>query len=805
MNILIVDDNKAGRHFLSSLLKNAGHTAAAASNGTEGLDRLRSEPFDLIVSDILMPVMDGFQFCRSLKTDESLRHIPFIFYTATYTEAEDEVFAAKIGADRFIQKPCEPEQLLATISEVMASAKKQETSASPEKTPAPESEISKLYSERLVCKLEQKTGQLEKEVTARRRAEEVALTAADNWQIIFDAVLDPIMLLATDGTIWQCNRAFTKFIGEKPEALIGKKCFQVVHQDEKAVPECPRLRSLHTQSRESMELAIGERIFLVITDPIWDKQGNISGFVHLMRDITELKQKEAALRQSEEKFKYIFENSLIGKSFTLPSGKLQPNQALCDMLGHTQPETNNLYWQDITHPDDLASSHEVVDEILSGAKDSAQFIKRYRHRDGSVVWAEVSTILRRDEDNSPLYFMTAVNNITRRKQAEMEKDKLQAQLAHSQKMESVGRLAGGVAHDYNNMLNVIIGYAEMAMEKINPSDPLYADLTEIFNAAVQSADITKKLLAFARKQTISPQILDLNKTMEATLKMLRRLIGENIELQWKPDAGTLPVKVDPAQLDQILANLCVNARDAIAGVGTITIETDSVFFDEAYCSDHAGFMPGDYVLLAVSDDGCGMDKSIQDQIFEPFFTTKDMNRGTGLGLAMVYGSIEQSDGFINVYSEPGKGTTFKLYFPKHAGPAAEDKSTGTEELPVGRGETVLVVEDEMAFLKLITSVLDRLEYDVLFAASPSEALALAEGRAGPIHLLITDVIMPEMNGQTLAGHLQSLFPDIKVLFMSGYTARVIAHRGILEEGTHFIQKPFFRKDLAVKIREVLKQ
>ncbi len=387
---------------------------------------------------------------------------------------------------------------------------------------------------------------------------------------------------------------------------------------------------------------------------------------------------------------------------------------------------------------------------------------------------------------------------------EAERRNLESQLNHAQKIEAVGRLAGGVAHDYNNMLSVISGYAELALSRTGADDPLREDLRQIVEAARRSADITRQLLAFARKQTIRPEVLDLNATVEGMLRMLRRLIGEDIDLVWQPGFELWPVKLDPSQLDQILANLCVNARDAIDGVGKITIETANVDIDEEYCRDHAGFRAGAYVLLAVSDDGHGMDEETVANAFEPFFTTKGVGRGTGLGLSTVFGIVKQNDGFVNVYSELGHGTSMKVYLPRHVGDhgAAVDRRQPAPA-PASGGETVLVVEDEPLVLKLVATMLERLGYAVLPAASPSEAIALAESNAEMIHLLITDVVMPEMTGRELAGRLLALHPGLEALFMSGYTANVIAHRGILDEGVHFIQKPFSHSDLAAKVRQML--
>jgi CheY-like chemotaxis protein len=350
---------------------------------------------------------------------------------------------------------------------------------------------------------------------------------------------------------------------------------------------------------------------------------------------------------------------------------------------------------------------------------------------------------------------------------------------------------------------VILGYSELALNQVEADQPMYSALQGIQQAARRSADLTRQLLAFARKQTVAPKVLDLNETVASMLNMLRRLIGENIDLAWLPGESLGSIKMDPSQIDQILANLCVNARDAIGEAGKVTIETNNVFLDEAYCAGHAGFVPGRYVLLALSDNGCGMDRETLSHLFEPFFTTKEMGKGTGLGMATVYGIIKQNNGFINVYSEPGLGTTLKMYLPRYVAKgdwlpepeAAKPAATGHE--------TILLVEDEPMILEMTKVMLQHQGYNVLPAFSPGEAIRLALDHAGEIHLLMTDVVMPEMNGRDLARNLLSLYPDLKRLFMSGYTANVIAHHGVLDEGIHFIQKPFTMQDLATKIRNVL--
>ena len=376
----------------------------------------------------------------------------------------------------------------------------------------------------------------------------------------------------------------------------------------------------------------------------------------------------------------------------------------------------------------------------------------------------------------------------------------EAKYRQAQKMESIGRLAGGVAHDYNNALSVIMGFTEIALDEVEPEGQLHDDLSEVLVAAKRAAGITRQLLAFARKQSISPVVLNLNDTLENMLKMLRRLIGEDIHLAWMPQGDLWLLKMDPSQIDQILANLCVNARDAIKGVGELVVETNNITLDEAYCKHHNGFVPGEFVQLTVSDNGCGMDKETVEHIFEPFFTTKPVDKGTGLGMATVYGIIKQNKGFINIYSEKDKGTTVKLYLPRYEGQEIKDEEKTLEEIPRGYSETILVVEDELSVLKLVEKMLNGLNYTVLTAEGPKEALKLSREYKGEIQLLLTDVIMPEMNGQELSRQVQSFYPDIKNIFMSGYTADAIAHHCVLDDGVLFIQKPFSTMELATIMR-----
>jgi len=431
-----------------------------------------------------------------------------------------------------------------------------------------------------------------------------------------------------------------------------------------------------------------------------------------------------------------------------------------------------------------------------------------RRKDTGEIWiGSYSFAPIRNKESVIVGSVVVGRDITERKRYAVEKLKLEEQLNQAHRMESVGRLAGGVAHDFNNMLGVILGHADEALDKIDKGNPLFFHLQEIHKASERSSNLTRQLLAFARKQTASPKVLEPNEIIAGMLNMLNRLIGEDIQLHWLPGNDLWSIMIDPSQIDQILANLFVNARDAIIGTGKITIETSNISLDENYCVDHAESIPGEYVLLTVSDSGCGMDKEILGNIFEPFFTTKGMGKGTGLGLAMVYGIIKQNHGFITVYSEPGHGTTFKIYLPRHIG-EIQQVVPAEQQVPVicsSGKETVLVVEDEPSLLDLCKIILEGQGYRVLAANTPEEAISLAQEHSGEIDLLMTDVVMPEMNGRDLANKMLSLQPNLKRLFMSGYTANVIADHGILDEGLHFIQKPFSRKDLTAKVREALDQ
>ena len=511
----------------------------------------------------------------------------------------------------------------------------------------------------------------------------------------------------------------------------------------------------------------------------------------------ELRQQLTQLEQARENLRTLF-NAIPDAIFiTDLDGKvLEVNDAMLAMFGVTREDFRNYASDYYAPPEDGAEAHA---ERLKTHKDKLRMEghlllqwKARRPHDGGTFEVEGALRMARWYDQEVV--IAVVRDITERK-------RLETMLNQSQKLEALGQLAGGMAHDTNNMLGVIIGYADLLEERLAGDVQALEDLAQVRKAALRSSELIRQLLAFARKQVIQPRTVDLNELVEGTQKLLRRLIGERISLVWKPTAALWSTWVDPSQIDQILANLAVNARDSIEGSGTITLETMNAAVDETYCLANPDAAPGDYVVLSVSDTGQGMSPVIQARIFEPFFTTKEAGRGTGLGLAMVYGVLRQNGGFVTVYSVPGVGTSFRLYFPRRrTAEAGPESQADMAPLPGGR-ETLLLVEDEEALLDLERSVLEAAGYRVIAAANPRQAQAEVQAELQAIDLLVTDLVMPDMNGWELHRWVAGTRPGIKSLFMSGYPAGTIPSPDL--PGAEFLQKPFSRADLLRKVRKVL--
>ena len=639
-----------------------------------------------------------------------------------------------------------------------------------------------------------------RDITERKRADQEIALLKHSIDVHFDAAY----WTDSEGRILYVNQAGHKALGFEHGELIGKTLLDV---NPKSTPD--RLKKtweiLRAEGAYRVESAHRRKdgsefpVEIQTSHVRFDGKEYSCGFA---RDISERRRAEAALRESEEKFRASFMTGLDAVFWArLENGQiLEVNRVFEILSGYSRAEAIGRTAHELGLYCDPGDRSRMVSEVREkGFVRDLEF--KIRQKGGQIVTVSFSASLVLSSSQQFLFGMA--RDITERKLAEEETARLTSQLQQAQKMESVGRLAGGVAHDFNNMLGVILGHCELALEKVNASDSLHGDLVNIQAAAQRSADLTRQLLAFARKQTVAPKVLSLNDTVSGMLKMVKRLLGEDVELEWRPGKNLWPVKIDPTQIDQILANLCVNARDAIANVGKIAIETGTKVRTAESTDAPAGAAPGHYVWLSVTDDGCGMDQATLTHVFEPFFTTKEVGKGTGLGLATVYGIVKQNNGFIDLRSEPGQGTVFTIYLPRHVEKSVREQTDATALTIQPGQETILLVEDEAPLLAVTHRMMEKCGYNVLTASTPGQAIQIAREHPGKIDLLITDVVMPEMNGRDLAKNFLSLHPQAKRLFMSGYTADVIAHQGVLDEGVFFIQKPFSAKDLAAMVRQVL--
>lgn len=630
-----------------------------------------------------------------------------------------------------------------------------------------------------------------------RRLESEVLEQKMLFETMFNAIADGIVITDTYRNIMVANQGMTKTFGYRPEELIGRSTLMLYADPENyhesgtnffnagASPNDQFFISYY--SHKSGQVFTGETFGV----KLYNNDGKWIGNLGIMRDITERQKMTSERNRLAAAIEYTSDMIVI----TDETGIIQyVNPAFESVTGYTSKEViGQTPWFLNSGEQDEQFCQGLWDTISTGHNFNGRVVNK--RKDGTLFTEEATISPICDAEGQVLNYVAVKRDIT-------EKISLETQFQHAQKLEALALLTGGVAHDFNNILSVIIGYAEMALEKVDSGNQLGRDLEHILDAGKRSASIVRQLLAFSRQQTISPKVIDINITIEEILKMLNRLMGEKISLSWKPGGQLLNIKIDPTQLDQILANLCVNAKDAIDGDGNITIETTMVTVDDKKHTGGGGLAQKEFILLSVSDDGCGMDKDTQEKIFEPFFTTKKLKQGTGLGLSTVYGIIKQNYGFINVRSEPYVGSTIEIYLP-----ACKDVQEIVEAQPKvrerGKNETVLLVEDDAALLRMAKMMLEGQGYTVLCASSASEAIQISEIQSEEIQLLLTDVILPEMNGNELSRLLQKRYEKLKVLFMSGYTANVIARDGVLDDGVHFLQKPYSINELLSKVRKVL--
>lgn len=633
------------------------------------------------------------------------------------------------------------------------------------------------------------------DITEIKISQEQLKNSNERYQHLIDHAREGIFTLAQDGTFLFVNDGISEISGYSRQELLGMTIQETYPENMRADVQ-KRLSEIASRGWLRFERPMVRRDGHIIELEV-SAWGTGDGTLQaIVRDVTERKKLEEELSASRELFGLFMRYSpiytFIKEVTPTESRVLQASDNFEKMVGVKGSEMIGRTMGEL-FPQDFAEKITRDDWLVVTRGEVFELEEELNGRHYTTIKFPIT-----QGDKNLLAGFTI--DVTDRKRAEGEAARLMEHLTQSQKLESIGKLAGGVAHDFNNMLGVILGHAELALNELGASHPVSGHLKEIDKAATRSAAITRQLLAFARKQTIAPKVLNLNETLEPMLKMIKRLIGEDIDLDWRPGEGLWNIKIDPSQVDQILANLATNARDAISGNGSVVIETLNATIDKQYYDKNPLFPPGRYVVLRVRDDGCGIEPEKITNIFDPFFTTKEFGKGTGLGLATVYGIVKQNGGFIDVKSRPGEGSEFDIYLPMAESPAHEG-TTERADIP-GGSETILIVEDEVSSLNLLDIYLTSLGYHVIALDNPRDAKAVALANS-EIDLLITDVIMPFMDGRQLAEELISLNGRLRCLFMSGYTADVIADRGVLSEGVNFIQKPYSLKEMAAKVRQVL--
>jgi PAS domain S-box-containing protein len=648
------------------------------------------------------------------------------------------------------------------------------------------------------------------DITELKQTEQALRESEERYRVLVETSPDAITLFDLNLNIIAVNRsALTLYGYEREDEVIGKSVLSYLVPEELVRAREDIGRVLETGSIGTVEYTVLKKDGTLFpaelrASLILDKKKKPRAILLVTRDVTERKQAEEALKESEERYRIAIEYSNDGVAINKGALYLYVNQKFLEIFGykHSEEILGKPLWITV-HPDDRDRVMKFARERQKGMDVPSRYDFKGVRKDGDIVYIEVSATktIYRGEAVSLVY----LRDITERKLAEEKMTALQEQLNQAQRMEAIGRLAGGVAHDFNNILTVIKGYSQLSLSEVKEGDPLRENIDEIRKSSDRAADLTRQLLAFSRRQILETKVLDLNSLIMDLDKMLHRLIGEDIELitLFADDLGR--VETDPGWVEQIVMNLVVNARDAMPNGGKLTIETANMELDEYYARAHVDVTPGHYVMLSVSDTGVGMTPEVRQQVFEPFFTTKEKGKGTGLGLSTVYGIVKQSGGNIWVYSEPGKGTTFKIYLPRVDEPLEELKERVVkEELPRG-SETILLVEDEEVVRKLAVRILKRQGYTVLEALDVEDALKTCEERKQPIHLILTDVVMPGMSGRQLFDRCWQVRQDLRVLYMSGYTDNAIVHHGVLKKGTNYLQKPFTVDGLARKVREVLSQ
>jgi len=653
------------------------------------------------------------------------------------------------------------------------------------------------------------------DITDRKKAELALARERAELRATLYSIGDAVISTDRSGRVARMNPVAEQLTGWPESEAVGlplEQIFRIVNEETRAEVENPVKRVL----RDGMIVGLANHTLLISRDgreipiadagaPIMDEDGNITGVVLVFRDQTEQRRAQRAVQEARQFAESIVDT--VREPLVVLDDQMRvvsANRAFYRTFRVTPEETQGRLLYELGNRQwDIPALKELLESILpqNTSFEDFEVTHDFPHLGRRTMLLNARRLYR--EGERPHLILLAIQDVTERRQAEQERAELQKRLFQAQKLESIGRLAGGIAHDFNNMLTVIMCHTELALMKTDTAHPTRSDLEEVRKAAQRAANLTRQLLALARRQAVTPRVIDLNDSVGNMIGMLERLVGEQVKIVWQPADALWPIKIDPSQIDQVITNLAVNARDAMPSGGQLTISTTNVVLDEQFCRQHREAVPGRYVMISVKDTGCGMDQETLEQIFEPFFTTKTDRTATGLGLATVYAIVKQNDGFILVESEPGRGSTFKIYFPAVAEPVQKEELAQEGELARGRGELILVVEDEPQILNMAKATLELLGYSVLAADSPRKAIELAEQHRDKLQLLLTDVVMPEMNGLELAKRVRTIVPGIKCLFVSGYAADIMADPLAAQQPIELVSKPLSLNELAAKVKAAL--
>jgi two-component system, cell cycle sensor histidine kinase and response regulator CckA len=757
LRLLIVDDTPADAELILACLKRAGYTSCfdIVKSPAPFREKLSHVDYDLVISDHNLGSWTGLDALEILR--QTGKVIPFIVVTGILGD-EAAVEYIKRGASDYVLKH-RLELLPIAVGQTL-------------REKAHRDEDARLH--------------------ARIRA------GMKEWELTFDSVPDAVLVIDDQCRIQRANRATREIFGLPLSKLIGRPCYEVLHGVSQAPKSCSHelLRTTGTNQRTDFEETRLGKTFDATTTPLRDASGAILGCIHVLRDISDRKQAEQALRHSVERYRsLVMATEQVVWTTDRAGAVVEDVPAWREFTGKSEEETSGQGWLGSIHADDREQFAEAwADAVKKSSPYTAEF--KARRKDGEYRDLMVRGVPVLESDGVVREWVGTCTDVTDQRQFEER-----CRQAH--KMEAMGKLAGGISHDFNNILGVIIGYSDLLLASLAPHDPSAYKVEQIKKSAHRAASLTRQMLAFSRKQVLIPKVLDLNIAVSETSKMLIRLLGEDIELVIQLNPTLDQVKVDPTQLQQVIMNLAINASDAMPNGGKLIIETSNIEVDHQPGQErNIGMRPGRYILLTVSDTGIGMEKKTMDRIFEPFFTTKDVGKGTGLGLATVYGIVTQSGGYISAHSEVGKGSTFEVYMPQAKEVSNQVQTEITASPPAGSGR-VLLVEDEDDLRELSRHLLENMGYTVIEASNAANAMRIAALTRDPIELLVTDVVMPGMSGRELAELLLETRTQMKVLYVSGHADDVIVHHAILKPGVAFLQKPFTRDALAKKIQEVL--